>query len=73
MDTVRVKFLRGTSLGNGCDAFPGDVVDLDRRLYAQFAQQGRVVQVAVADIAPAAEIAPPDASDKPIRKGRRNA
>jgi hypothetical protein len=45
-DTVRVKFLRGTALGNGSDAMPGEVVDLDRTLFAAFVQQGRVVEIA---------------------------
>ena len=75
MITVRVKFLRGTSLGDGIDAAVGEVVDLDRRLFAQFAQQGRVVEVptapapapAVTEAAPATEAAPP------LRKGRKNA
>lgn len=65
MDTVRVTFLRGTSLGDGRDARPGDVVDLDRRLFAQFAQQGRVVEVASADSHGAQPPAP--------RKGKKNA
>jgi hypothetical protein len=56
METVRVKFLRGTSLG-GKDAAIGDVIDLDRRLFAQFAQQGRVVVVSSADAALVAEAA----------------
>lgn len=43
MTAVRVKFLRGTSLGNGHDALPGDVVELDTKLVAAFVQQGRVL------------------------------
>jgi hypothetical protein len=79
MATVRVKFLRGTSLGNGSDAMPGDVVDLDRRLFAQFVQQGRVVEIADTEQAvvgvPAAPVdgvplTPPAA---PLRKGKRHA
>ena len=68
METIRVKFLRGTSLGNGSDAAPGDVVDLDRRLFAQFAQQGRCVEVATPVAEPAAADAP-----APVRKGKKNA
>ena len=72
MTSVRVKFLRGTSLGNGRDAMPGEVIDLDRRLFAQFVQQGRVVEVAP-EPAPAAPQETAAAADKPIRKGRKNA
>lgn len=73
MTTVRVKFLRGTSLGNGRDAMPGEVVDLDRRLFAAFLQQGRVVAVAAAEPAPAAPVSDDAAPAKTIRKGRKNA
>jgi hypothetical protein len=69
METIRVKFLRGTSLGNGRDAAPGAVIDLDRRLFAQFAQQGRVVAVD----APAEPAPMPEPSAAPTRKGRKNA
>lgn len=73
MDTVRVKFLRGTSLGNGKDAAPGEVVDLDRRLFAQFAQQGRVVVVETVAPPPAEADAPPAAPAPVIKKGKKNA
>lgn len=74
MDTIRVKFLRGTSLGGGRDAAVGDVIDIDRRLYAQFAQQGRVVVVQESAAPVAAVEAAPEAEDKPIMKrGKRNA
>ncbi len=66
MDTVRVKFLRGTALGNGRDAVPGEVVDLDRRLFAQFVQQGRVVEVPATPTADAEKTAA-------VRKGKKNA
>jgi len=69
MTAIRVKFLRGTSLGGGIDAAPGDVIDLTPALYAQFAQQGRVVPV---EAEPSE--APVDATAdtlKPSRKGRK--
>ena len=66
MDTVRVKFLRGTSLGNGSDAQPGEVVSIDRRLFAQFVQQGRVVEVADTPVAEVEKTAA-------VRKGKKNA
>jgi len=79
MTTVRVKFLRGTSLGNGLDAAAGEVVDLDRRLFAQFEQQGRVVEVPE-PIAPAPALIEPTLADDggtaglpaPTKKGKKN-
>jgi len=82
MGTVRVKFLRGTSLGNGLDANPGEVMDIDRRLFAAFVQQGRVVEVPATDDQPApAPVADASGSpDEPVgliakitRKGKKNA
>jgi len=74
MATVRVKFLRGTSLGDGTDAYPGDVKDIDARLLPAFIQQGRVVEV---DVIAAPEVLPESAPDtvpeKPVRKGKKNA
>jgi hypothetical protein len=58
MATVRVKFLRGTSLGNGSDAMPGDVIDIDAHLLPAYLLQRRVVEVppppAVTEAAPVA-------------------
>jgi hypothetical protein len=70
MATVRVKFLRGTSLGNGTDANPGEVKDIDARLLPAYLQQGRVVEVEEI-AAPAA--APDPVPEKPVRKGKKNA
>jgi hypothetical protein len=68
MATTRVKFLRGTSLGNGSDAAPGDVVELDTGLVAVFAQQGRVVVLEATEPAPVDEAT---ADSKPARKAKK--
>lgn len=79
MEKVRVKFLRGTSLGGGIDAAPGDVVELDRRLYAVFLQQGRCLKVdaelALKESVQASveSAAVPEPDVKPARKGKKHA
>lgn len=42
-ETVSVRFLRGTCLGGGVDAYPGDVVDIPCAQARLFVAQGRAV------------------------------
>ncbi len=70
MTTVRVKFLRGTSLGGGIDVHPGDVLDIEARLFAIWSQQGRVIEVESQESAQVDEQADAPAADKP-KRGRK--
>lgn len=63
MQTARVRFLRGTSLGGGRDAAPGDVVEIDARLLPGYLAQARVTVVQEPD----------NRTEKPARKGKFNA
>jgi hypothetical protein len=72
MDTVRVVFLRGTSLGNGLDAMPGEVVDLDARLLPAYLAQRRIIVLQESGPATATATSPAPEPEKPARKGKRN-
>lgn len=77
--TVRVEMLRGTCLGNGIDAYPGQVVEVSDTQATQLIAMGRARLAAApaptTDSVPAAgaPAAAPDAEAKPVRKGRKHA